>query len=548
MQAFKVSAPILALAGIMLFAACNGESLDFVLSTGGIYNVDAYINEYSLNTCSIIRQNDSISPYFVSSISNDPDIQGLIVFLRTPEGTLADKKTWYTISETMPELAEQPPPAKEPAVFSPDSPPPASGEAKPETESPLPRANVIENSSLYRIVTVKRLDRNLPPFTLSESVEIGRYLMVFEIVGEKAILYTIEKPVFVLGDAVFVFDAMQSYLPSSSLNSSLVPPGTNVLLEAEIASDERLDPYIVWYDGKRRMKEGLLSAKSNRLMWKAPEKTGFHTVKAVVYPFKPIENTVITGAARELSLPISSKSKNIGYFAKQANQFIHWYQFQNNLLDAKSPSGTNSLILPDKQEPHWMPYNTIYGLALENRYILPDASFLFNAQEEGSAEILLHAVPLGEGTIFTAEFKTFKKTDFTPETPLILKTALKEQNLIITAELGDASCQSSLDMTGIAGFITLSITFRLGRSEIAAAAAVAETAGATQEIVLKFDGIITGEGTFQLGETASEPVALLDEAGVAFTKKPLPPEPKPLEAEETSHERLAETPHTAETT
>ncbi|MDR0568805.1 MAG: hypothetical protein LBG87_06330 [Spirochaetaceae bacterium] len=584
---------------IVLFAGCSGENFDFILPTNGIYKVDAYINETPLSVSSIIRQNDTVSPYFTNPLSNDPDVHGLIVFLQSPSGMLIGKKIWYTLgTETSPPKdTEKPaePPAQPadpgtaaspsggtvqpnpPAPAAPANPPatgtnpptaatppapaanPAEPEASPETPLSARRANVIGDLSQYRIIPVDRLDRNLPAFSMSESIEIGFYLMVFQILGEKDLLYTVEKPVSFLGNAEFVFETIQHYLPGSSINAHLIPSGINLLLEAEIGSDSRLDPYIIWYDGKKRIGEGFLSAGLDKLIWKVPEKNGFHTIKSVVYPIKPQENVPINGAVRELSLPVSVKSKNTGYFEKQADTFIHWYRFQSNLLDAKAPGDSLSgLTLPDQRKPLWMPYNTMYGFAAEGPCFLPNTSFRFGSAEEAAADFAFHTVPLADGALFAASFKTFAKTDVAPGQPLKVTASFKSQSLILTVSLGDESYQETVDMTEINlhGFITPRIALRLRRSQISASIAVDEAGTAPKEITLSLKDSITGEGAFQLGEAdAAEPIFLIDELGVSFTKKTLTQEPEVLEAEKETEktetqssgtERLAETPHAAE--
>jgi hypothetical protein len=554
---------------IFLFAACSGAGPDLVLPTNEIYKVDAYINESSLKVCSIIKQNDVIRPYFISSLGNDPDIQGLIVFLQTPSGTLVSKKTWYTIktktSESKPAaaLSEPEEPPQVPVVFTPSSPAEDEPEPPAASEQTL-RENVIEDLSEYDIVEVSRLDQDLPGFTLTEPMAIGQYIMVFQVLGEKELLYAIEKPIYFLGDAELALTDMRYYLPGIPANPHLVPPGIKVILEAEISADQRLDPYIIWYDGKKRIGEGKVSSGAHQLIWKVPERTGFHTIKSVVFPFEPIQNSNLNGASRELSLPISARTKNTGYFAYQAEQFAYWYRFESNLVDSKAPSDAKRALHPQSSAPRWVTYNSMYGLGVGNddQYLLTEPLFIFDPKQEVSGNIASHLLPLSDGTILAFGFQTFDKIDHSPLSPLVLRLSAEGQNLILALTRGETSYHASLDLTDLEpqSFITLNIAFTVRQSQISARVTLEETGLVTNEITLTISDVITGEGTFQLGEIEDKPaktVALFNELGVAFTKTPissesafLEPDPKTQESPpvEVQTKLIAETPHETETT
>ncbi|MDR0524693.1 MAG: hypothetical protein LBG90_02335 [Spirochaetaceae bacterium] len=471
---------------ILLFSACGSEYQDFVLPPKELYAVDAYVNETPLSVSSIIRQNDRIIPYFTGSIRNDPDVQGLIVFLQSSSAGIAGKKVWYTIGA-----------AEELAVLQ-------------ETGADSFGAK----ADSYQVISISRFDRDIPPFTLPDSLAIGSYSIIFQILGEKDLLYTVEKPVYFLKDAVFEFKTMHHYRPSASLGTHLVPSGLAILLEAEIESDPRLDPYIFWYDGKERIGGGQVSAGADQLIWQVSEKAGFHTIKAVVYPFMPI---TANGVVRELSLPVSVKSKNTGYFEKQADSFTHWYKFQSSLADAKAPGeAQRSLISVEKEGDgkRWRSHKDMYGLEVgRHAYFLPDEAF---PEGEKMGRVDFHLLPLGDGTIFRAEFKTLDKSNTAPGEAVLLKLSFKERALILTAALGGAAQEESLDLTGLEEFITPSLSFRFSRGHFAAGLTLQESGRAVQNIIMDFDGSIR-EGKFQLGEAGGAgTTGLVDELGVVF--------------------------------
>lgn len=675
MFTYKFSMIVILLYYSILLAACGG-GVDLLVSPLGTYQVNAYINDYNLNEYSIIRQNDIIRPFFVSSVVNDPDIRGLMIFLQTSSGQIVGKKTRYTLvipspqenfdkpetnalieTPILPEpevITENPPPpepeliienspvpepevitenplppepeliAESPPVSEPDLITESSPDAEPEeTEDPeflvtvepeeipepslvaeipiepdpvaeipvepeatppppavttpeeiakppsvmpnppsKPKENTPEQVLEDRVISVTRLDRNLPSFRLTETLEIGEYFMVFQVFGDRDVLYTFERPIYFLGNAKFTFYDIQRYLPSLSSNAHFLPPGLTILLEAQITSDKRLDPYIIWYTSGKRISEGKLLEGANYLMWKVPEQTGFHQVKALVFPFKPSKNSNITGIAKELSLPVSSKSTSIGYFSNQADQFIHWYQFQNNLLDSKNPTdGKRKLGSVQNKPPQWLPAGGMYGLSVgpKNIFLLPDPSFTVFPKEQGLGNVVFHMVPLSDGTFFKAAFKTIDKTVFTPSDTLNMKLSLSKKKLILTLSLGDLSYKEALDLEAFetGNFITPSIHFGIRGDQFSAQVYLEETTMKTNQITINLPNPLTGKGTWQFGaetDTTSKAVAILNEVGITFTKTPFSPEPDPLQDRETTtseelyKEQIAEQPIDLETT
>ncbi|MDR2394771.1 MAG: hypothetical protein LBD93_11560 [Treponema sp.] len=628
-----------------------------VLPSDGTYQVNAYINDYSLDECSIIRSNDTIRPYFVNSVVNDPDIRGLVVFLQNSSGQAAGKKIWYTLTAgltSLPESLEQPvipepvplapspetspaspviptsevpveqeeipvviespvlvetPVIVEPEVVQEPVEPPVQAEpvepkavpdppvlieletAAEETEEKreipviieaklipavpgdleipagfssypsisepvvnpeIPEIYITEPSESRnyalspgktdQVISVARLDQALPAYTITESLELGQYTLMFQVIGEKTVLAAIEQPVYFLGTATLTFDDIQRYLPGFSKAAHFVPPGTDVLIEAQVISDTRLDPYIVWYSGKKRIAEGKLSEDARYLFWKAPERTGFYTIKAVLFPFKPPENTLLYGKSKELSLPVSGKSEIPGYFSDRADQFIHWYQFQNNLLDAKDlKDPKRSLHAKTRQQPRWLPHGSIYGLSIgpEDIYLLPSASFLLADNEQGSGQIFFRGLLFAQGTIF----KTAFISDDTSAEPLDVNLSFNGETLILRVSAGAVSYEEALlspvekdespvmpaPLLQTGDFVTFSMTFTIQNAQFTAQVYLEDRDMQSKPCTITLAAPISGEGTFQFGSETALPriipeakkpslVALLDEVGISFTK------------------------------
>jgi hypothetical protein len=620
--------------------------MDMVLPGARTYDVNAYINGYSLSECSIIRRNDTIRPYFVHSLGNDPDIRGLVFFLQNSSGQAAGKKIRYTLATgfTSPEaLLEKPViPEPIPVAPSPETSPafpvipavPAESEEIPvivepevvqetlpvpveqlepevvpdppiliepeipkepeailketeeEAETPLiieaklipvpaepeipatslgypsipepgvsaeiPAIYVPERSESRnyafspgktdQIISVARLDQDLPAYKITESLEIGQYTLVFQVLGEKTVLATIERPVYFLGDATLTFDDMQRYLPGSSKTDYFVPPGVNVLIEAQVIADTRLDPYVIWYSGKNRIGEGKLSEEARYLFWKVPERTGFYTIRAVLFPFKPPENTLLYGQSKELSLPVSAKSEIPGYFSDRADGFSHWYQFQNNLLDTKDPKDPKrSLYSTTQPQPRWVPYGSIYGLSIgpEDIYLLPSSPFLLSGDEQGSGQILFRGILFAQGTIVKM---VFISQDPSTE-PLDIDLSFTGETLILSVSAGALSYKEALlpptreassPILQTGDFITLSLTFTIQKTQFTAQVHLEDTDMQSNPCTITLGAPISGEGTFQFGSEIPLPgiipeakkplsfMAIFDEVGISFTKVPVP--------------------------
>ncbi|MDR1047905.1 MAG: hypothetical protein LBL64_09020, partial [Treponema sp.] len=328
------------LAFILIFSALvfSCGELDTVLPTSGTYRVNALVNNQTLDDCAVIHGDDQIQPFFANSVANDPDVSGLTVFLKDSGGAVYGK-TLYTLK--------------------PDG---TEGEGSPDEGN---------------IIHVSRLDRDIPPYNIPEDLNLGTYIMVFQIMGEKDSLYQIERQIYYLDEASFSLVDIRNYLPGLAGNSSLAPPGVTIMLEAQAYFDSSLDPYIIWYNGRKKIGEGRVIKGANRFMWKAPEQTGFLSIRAELFPFMPVHDDPsvkpAAGAALEMSVAVSSRGQQT-YFERPKKDLFRLYQFWGNLQDSLNPTrGDTVLGSPAGQEIRWAPADGIYGLALAegDSYIVP---------------------------------------------------------------------------------------------------------------------------------------------------------------------------------
>ncbi|MDR2479742.1 MAG: hypothetical protein LBD48_10590 [Treponema sp.] len=444
---------ILILISLILLAGC-GE-LDSLFSSNGTYQVQVLVNGSSLEDCALIRAEDQIRPYFTSSVTKDPDLTGLRLFLQNTRGEVTGSRI-YSILQTYEDQIDSRSEAAASDTDTEDSRGEAPAEAADTVAEGFTGVGQMPAAALPgaeepagNVVVVKSLASSLPWFTIPAGLEIGPYTLVLQAMGGREILDRTELNLFYLGGAQFSFRDIQAYLPGVSSGSRLLPPGIAVMLEAHVDFDARLDPYIIWYNGKNIIAEGKLSEGAGRFLWKAPEQTGFHSVRAEAFPYYP--NNRIAGSSREMAMPVSAKAADIGYFFGETPAFIapavetegiqpvpeesgavaavvaaaeivmppappellHWYQFSGNLKDSKNPMSTERALIPvSEKTSRWMPAGNSYGLLVDSEtfYMLPAAAFVRKTAvsgaevETGGGQFLLHIKPLSEGKIFSALF------------------------------------------------------------------------------------------------------------------------------------------------
>jgi hypothetical protein len=417
----------------ILSAACN--QLDTVLPSAGTYQVNALVNQFSLDECSVIATGDTVLPYFSSPVAGDPDLAGLVVYLEDSEGVVLGNHVRYTM--------------KPGAGSLPDGGPQSGGEdgepeadnlfedeaASPVAADPVPAYSYSRGGldpTKEKIILVSGFTGKLPSFPIPEELKIGSYTLVFEIRGEQDLLSRISRPVYYIGDQEFAVGDIQCYLPGFYGSGNLAPPGLTVMLETRLSFSEGLDPYIVWYNGDQRIGEGPAAEGAARMLWKTPQKSGFHTIRAELFPFRPQKNQ--KGKIRELSLPISPGNEAVGAPSAADENFLYWYQFAGNLLDTRGGAALDQ-IHGDKAELPWRPAKQIYGLALERGegYEAPRMPLKLTETGEGNLRLTVRFFPLKEGPIVTARLGTVHLVTIT--------LALAEETLTLSLEEGDQQSQ-----------------------------------------------------------------------------------------------------------
>jgi hypothetical protein len=373
---------------------------------------------------------------------------------------------------------------------------------------PLPSSTSVSEVLEDQVLPVKQLDQYLPAFRIFENLGIGRYNLVFQVLGDEEILYRTSKAIYFLADADFTLGDIQSYLPGIPTGGRLIPPGINVVLETEISADTRLDPYVIWYNGKKIIAQGRSSEGAHYLLWKTPDQTGFHNVKAEVFPLLPGERVPdnIIGRTKELSLAISSKTEGMRYFDGSSKDFIHWYQFWGNLDDAKSSGNQERQLIPQlTQKPRWFPYAGIYGLFVgpDDSYALPGKPFSLSEKEQGKGRIFFHFAPLAQGTVLNA---TFNSKDGSSGTA-VLDLSLGEENLTLRLSSKDDSKDEyreetlALNPIETEAFITAVVDFEITPDHLSATLSMENPARKSEPVILPLTNPINGEGRVLFGGT-----------------------------------------------
>jgi hypothetical protein len=489
-----------AAAGLVLFLMFNscGE-FDSILPVSQSYQVSATTESYSLEEYAGIRQHDKIRPYFVDSISGDQDITGLTVFLQTPDGKQRGEKVHYCVEE-------------------------------PEEEA----------ANGAKLIRVAAMDLMLPDFPLPEDLEIGSYTMVFHIVGGKGNVFSkTEKALFYLGASDYSIDEIAAYLSGHPSDSYLIAPGTAVMLDAKVSAGEGLAPYIVWYDGKKKISEKSVSGGRDSLLWEIPEGNGFRLLRAEVFPFPPAGKNSAPGArsqpgetgrgkAKELSLPVSRKGETPEYFSRQnkgKDEFTRYYLFAGDLRDSINPRPENALTSTRGSAPQWLYYGGIYGLAVGplDVYSLPqDYDGELPSASLRPAEFRFRCKLLGDGSVFSA---------FLPG--CVVNLSREEQNLVLTLRAEGKSGEAAIETALSDGEDFVAFTLRFGFRDKGLSAALALEGMPHTEAFLDLAGAPTAgqAASYQLGaprirqeedeppageESGGLPVLILDELALTY--------------------------------
>jgi len=408
---------------VVLACLCGCGPMDTILPSAGIYKINASVNGMPLDELSFIDSNGKIQPYFEEPVSSDPDVTALVVFLRNSRGSVVGWKVAYTLERTKNEKKDVPEDisSENPSEDSEDAEEDLAEEALVEEsldedellsdeEDDLAEVIVEEDKAQVHykdgdemVIPVKSLDGELPVFPLPKDLPVGRYTLVSQIMSGKDTLQRTEKSIYYMGKTAFSYDGIYVHLPGIAESVHVIPKGTVIMLEAALDFDSRLDPYIVWYNGKRKIGEGSFSDGAGYLLWKAPEQSGFFSLRAEVFPVDNFDG--LSGYQKELSLLVSSKTIDVNLVSENIPQLVHWYTFEGNLNDSKMIASTERALKRDaKNNPKWAGAGGTYGLAtgFQNAFSLPKVLVSDNGTE--TWQLLFRFKPVNDGEILCIQF------------------------------------------------------------------------------------------------------------------------------------------------
>jgi len=413
MRVQRIVKPLIFLAFLVLFSAC--DAMDNLLPSAGAYKIGAQVNGIPLDECSFFGFNDRVRPFFEEPVSGDPDVTSLVVFFRNSRGETMGQKVVYSL----------------------------------------------ENEAEYDeiLFQVRSLDGNLPSFPIPANLTTGRYTMVSQVMGGKNILQRTEKPFYFLGNSVFSFESIDIHFPGITDNTQLIARDMVVMLEAKLNFEGRMDPYIIWYNGRRRIGEGRFSDGAGTLLWKAPDQSGFYSIRAEVFP---VDGHVgLTGFQREISVLVSSKPVDVNLVSGDIPQLVHWYVFEGNLNDSKINAAERALR-PDTNSLQWIPVNGTYGLATgDNTVMLPKISNAIGTSVTGLESTLWRGMwqtlfrfnPVNDGTIFSVLFESSSDVSM---------NLIKEgQNLILTLVSPAKTVSQSIRIPEYDSFLIAGVNFSI---------------------------------------------------------------------------------------
>jgi len=460
---------------VILFAVlaflCGCEAMDTFLPSTGTYRVNARVDNLPLDEFSFVSSGNKIWPFFENNVSGDPDVTALTLFLRDSHGEIAGWKVVYTLDEstggtggndqnnnqtnnqneqkntTGDDLVNDK--GEDNIVTGQEG--GNSGEGPPDDST----VDASQGTSAYRngeelIIPVKSLDNNLPYFPVPPDLPMGRYTLVSQVMRGNQILQRNEKDFFYLADVNFSFDSIQVHQSGISESSQLIQKGTVVMLEAKLEFDSRLDPYIVWYNGRRIISEGSFSEGYGNLLWRAPEQNGFTSIRAEAFPVRDRQG--LAGYSKDISLLVSAKKADMHLLSEDDHDVMYWYLFEGDLRETKSHgSPERALKYARNITPKWMPANGTFGLAAGTNdvYTLPGVSFSGGADRMW--QILCRFKPLDSGGIFSVQFGT--------ESSVKMNLTKNDKDLVLTLISSSEVVSQTLRLPELDSFLTLEVIF-----------------------------------------------------------------------------------------
>jgi len=462
-----------------LFDGC--EAIDNIVPSSGSYKINVQINGVSLDECSYARSIDKITPFFEEPVTGDPDVTALAVFLKNSQGEVVGWKVIYVLDKEAREEEDKPltnenkngrenkdeneekdgneDADEDEAVISEDE----------DVETVL--IEEVETPEFYEngdelIVPVLSLDKELPSFPIPENLPMGMYTMISQVMSDKTVLQRTEKNIFYLGKNTFSYKGINVYFPGTGGTSHLIPKGTVVMLEVNLNVDKRLDPYIVWYEGKNKIKEGNFSDDAGFIFWKAPEQSGFFSLRAEIFPVEGFDD--LTGYKKEISLLVSSKITDMHLASPNVMQLTHWYTMEGNLNDSKMPASPERALKPASgTKLKWMGLDGTYGLATGNSNTINLPKIPIVNKEVEIWQTLFRFKPISNGNIFSIQFGSSGNvlmTLYMEDKALILKlvSPLKTVSQIVGISASkDESSESVQVVRQNTSFLTAGVKFTI---------------------------------------------------------------------------------------
>ncbi|MCL2758919.1 MAG: hypothetical protein FWD22_01760 [Treponema sp.] len=456
----------------LLLGGC--EAMDAILPSAGTYKLNVQINDIPLDECSYAKHGDIINPFFEESVSEDPDITALMVFLRDSKGEIKGWRVIYNLDPEAAKIAQEQ--LKSVSKVSDDNTDEndseKSGDFSESAEPAEAQESAPEKNGDEKIIPIANFN-DMPAFPIPGNLPMGRYTMISQVMSGKDILQRTEKTFFYLGKTVFYFNGINVFLPGISDSAQLIPRGATVMLEVDLFFDKLLDPYIVWFDGRNKISEGYFSEGAGQLFWKAPEQSGFFALRAEIFPAESLDE--LSGYQKEISLLVSSQAIDVHLISANVPQLTHWYTLESSLFDSRTPAAADRALKPaGSNKIKWMGLNGTYGIAsgFNNVFSLPKIPVLNEGIETWQA--LFRFSSLSSGGILSVLFGSSDDIRINlsmEEEKFILKliSPLKTVSQIIS--LPAASDESSEEIPGIKkdnSFITAGINFSVNKGLLTA--------------------------------------------------------------------------------
>ncbi|MFA6504751.1 MAG: hypothetical protein WCT14_01565 [Treponemataceae bacterium] len=310
-----------------LFFGCG--AMDTMISTSASYKVGAFVNDRDLSELAVIGSTNVIRPLYVPESAKDPDVVALRVILKNEKGEQAAETVEYR-----------------------------------ERSSSSRATGTAQNG----LMLVDSLSSTLPTFSLPTNLTVGRYSLVFQVVGEDSVLYEEKRSFYYIADKAFALTALASFPPGFGPTSDapLFPTQVPLLLEATIDVGQELDPYLVWSFEGKRISAARSADGGTRIMWTTPRGAGFYRIDVSLYPTTPSASEIssLAGITRSITIAASPTAAYPG-LPKADADYDGIFRFLGDLTDRGSAADSGKpLEAQSKLENEWLPFATGYGLAI----------------------------------------------------------------------------------------------------------------------------------------------------------------------------------------